>query len=313
MRILITGASSFTGYWFVRSLRALGHEVVATFTATAASYAGADSRALRYAHLQQLCECVHKTRFGDTRFLNLLTSGAVFDRVCHHGAQVGDYRNSDYDVLAAVQANTLAVDQVLACMAQRGVGRLLLTGSVFERGEGLGTTHTEAASAYGLAKSVTSDVFRFYAARHGVTLGRFVIPNPFGPLEEARFTAYLVREWLAGQTATVRTPAYVRDNIHVELLAKAYTAFVTTVQSTVTDRLAPSGYIETQGEFAQRVAREMRPRLRLECKLALSDQTLFAEPRVRINSDKLDAFGLSFDEERAWDEFAASYRERTVP
>jgi UDP-glucose 4-epimerase len=29
MRILFTGASSFTGYWFVRELVAAGHEVVA--------------------------------------------------------------------------------------------------------------------------------------------------------------------------------------------------------------------------------------------------------------------------------------------
>ena len=220
MRILMTGASSFTGYWFVRALSALGHDLVAIFTGTAASYRGTDSRAQRYEHLKQLCECVHETRFGDRRFLGLLGSGAVFDRVCPHGAQVGDYRSSDYNVLAAVQANTLAIDQVLASMAQRGVGGLLLTGSVFERGEGLGPTATEAASPYGLAKSVTSDLFHFYAARQGVALAKFVIPNPFGPLEEPRFTAYLMREWLAGQTAIVQTPAYVRDNIHVGLLAK---------------------------------------------------------------------------------------------
>jgi UDP-glucose 4-epimerase len=31
MRILLTGASSFTGYWFVRELAAAGHHVVAAF------------------------------------------------------------------------------------------------------------------------------------------------------------------------------------------------------------------------------------------------------------------------------------------
>jgi hypothetical protein len=47
-----------------------------------------------------------------------------------------------------------------------------------------------------------------------------VIANPFGPLEEPRFCAYLVKTWAAGQVPEVRTPLYVRDNIHVSLLAK---------------------------------------------------------------------------------------------
>ena len=310
MRILLTGASSFTGYWFARTLLELGHEVVATFTSSAASYRGSDSRSLRYLYLAQRFECVHETRFGDTRFLDLLNAGTVFARVCHHGAQVGDYRSADFDVLAAVQANTQSLAQVLSCMAQRGVGGLVLSGSVFERGEGLGASPTEAASPYGLAKSITSDLFRYYAARHGVPLAKFVIPNPFGPLEEARFTAYLMREWLAERTAEVHTPAYVRDNIHVELLAKAYGAFATTTPVTGYHHLAPSGYVQTQGEFAQRVALQMRPRLSADCALALAEQTRFVEPRVRINSDTLDTLSLGFDEVRAWDRFAASYLEQ---
>lgn len=310
MRILLTGASSFTGYWFARTLVELGHEVVATFTGPAASYRGSDIRALRYLRLAQLCECVHETRFGDARFRDLLNAGSIFERVCHHGAQVGDYRSADYDVLTAVQANTQSLALVLTCMAQRGVGGLVLSGSVFERGEGLGTSSTEAASPYGLAKSLSCDLFRFYAARHGVPLVKFVIPNPFGPLEEARFTAYLMREWLAGHTAEVSTPAYVRDNIHVELLARAYETCVATTPVSDYQRLAPSGYVQTQGEFAERVATQMRPRLSADCALTLAEQTLFVEPRVRINNDTPDALGLGFDEARAWDRFAASYLER---
>jgi len=31
MKILFTGGSSFTGYWFIKELVAAGHEVVAAF------------------------------------------------------------------------------------------------------------------------------------------------------------------------------------------------------------------------------------------------------------------------------------------
>ena len=39
-----------------------------------------------------------------------------------------------------------------------------------------------------------------------IPLGKFVIPNPFGPFEEARFVAYMMRAFLRRETATIGTP-----------------------------------------------------------------------------------------------------------
>ena len=92
---------------------------------------------------------------------------------------------------------------------------MLLSGSVFEGGEGAGSQGLPDFSPYGLSKALTARMFAYYCQRAGVGLGKFVIPNPFGPLEEPRFTAYLMKTWLAGATAVCSSPAYVRDNIHV--------------------------------------------------------------------------------------------------
>ena len=100
-----------------------------------------------------------------------------------------------------------------------------MTGSVFEGGEGAGSQGLPDFSPYGLSKALTAQVFRYYCARAGMGLGKFVIPNPFGPYEEPRFTAYLMKNWLAGATPACSSPAYVRDNIHVSLLAKVYARF----------------------------------------------------------------------------------------
>jgi UDP-glucose 4-epimerase len=53
---------------------------------------------------------------------------------------------------------------------------------------------------------VTATAAAFYAAREGFTFEKFVIPNPFGPYEEPRFTAYLMKTWVAGETARAQTP-----------------------------------------------------------------------------------------------------------
>src|SRR5262249_3745265 len=185
-----------------------------------------------------------------------------FDVLCHHGAEVADYRSPDFDPYRAAAANLYRLPEVLRALNDRGCGRLVLTGSVFEANEGAGSTPLRAFSPYGLSKTLTATAGQFYADREGFTFEKFVIPNPFGPHEEPRFPAYLMRTWLAGETARVQTPRYVRDNIHVSLLAKAYSDFVGASPPLGAARwLNPSGYVESQGAFAERVRRETAVRL----------------------------------------------------
>jgi len=184
----------------------------------------------------------------------------------------------------------------------------VLTGSVFEADEGAGSAPLRAFSPYGLSKTLTAAAAAFYADRESFTFEKFVIPNPFGPYEEPRFTAYLMKTWLAGETARVQTPRYVRDNIHVILLAKAYAGFVGAAPPPgALRRLNPSGYPESQGAFAERVRREASARLGLPCALELGEQREFPEPPVRINTELLDAAALDWDESAAWDKFTEYY------
>jgi nucleoside-diphosphate-sugar epimerase len=309
VRVLFTGASSFTGCWFVRALAEAGHEVTALFRRAPESYPDPlrRERALR---LQSVSTGLIGASFGDEVFRSRLREGG-FELLCHHGAEVGDYRSPSFDVAAALAANTRDVRGCLADFATGGGRAVLLTGSVFERGEGLGEAPTSAVSPYGLSKSLTSDVFAFEAPRAGLAFGKLVIPNPFGPFEEARFTSHLVTRWRAGEGVVVRTPDYVRDNIHVDLLARAYVRFAESLPDAARPRRArPSGYVESQGAFAERFAREMRARLGLPCALEHAVQTDWSEPRVRINTEACDANALGWDEAGAWDAIAAYYTGR---
>lgn len=305
MRVLLTGASSFTGAWFARALAEGGHEVVAGFRRAADAYEGL--RAERLALVGEVAETRFGVAFGDDAFLELLDAGG-FDAVCHHGAEVGDYRSPDFDVAAAFAANTYRAADVARLLAA-ATSCLVVTGSVFEQDEGVGERPLRAFSAYGLSKGLTAAAFAFHAQREGAAYGKFVIPNPFGPFEEPRFTAYLVRSWRAGEIPTVATPAYVRDNIHVSLLAASYRGFVERVQAAGgIHRLAPSGYVESQGAFAQRFAREVGPRLGLEAGVELVDQVEFPEPRMRVNTDPAEALVHDWREADAWDAVAEYYR-----
>ena len=80
--------------------------------------------------VRELCETRYGCAFGNDNFLALAKT--CFDVLCHHGAEVGDYRSPDFDPYRAAAANLFRLPEVLRALKDRGCGRLVVTGSVFE-------------------------------------------------------------------------------------------------------------------------------------------------------------------------------------
>jgi nucleoside-diphosphate-sugar epimerase len=302
MKILFTGASSLTGMWFVKELVASGHEITAIFRQPLESYTGL--RRQRINQLVPLVKPVFCCSFGDPQFLDLVKS-EPWDRLCHHGSDVTDYKSAAFDYLKALASNTCNLKEILNHLKKTVV---VLTGTVFEQNEGAGSDDLRAVSAYGLSKGLTSDVFKFLCQAAHVPLAKFVIANPFGPFEEPRFTTYLIEKWVKNTPADVRGPAYIRDNIHATLLAKSYRDYVERHFTTPFTKINPSAYVESQGLFTTRFANEMRKRLNLPCEFILHPQTDFPEPQKRINTDPVDVRALGWNETKAWDDLADYYQ-----
>lgn len=304
MKILFTGASSFTGFWFVQELAKGGHEVVAPLRAHYETYSGV--RKERIDLLKGICELHFGMSFGSDPFVELVKGEKKWDLFCHHAAEVSGYKSPSFDPVAALANNTHNVQAILGL---HNFSKMILTGSVFEPGEGSGSDIARAVSPYGLSKGLTSLYFQYYAAH--MRLGKFVIPNPFGPYEEERFTTYLATCWLAKEQAVVNTPEYVRDNVPVTLLAKGFRHFAEHLPDApgYCD-FHPSFYAESQGNFVKRFAKELEQRFELPCKFELKAHPMLIEPKIRINHDVLNPAQLNWSEKESFDQLAAYYQKR---
>jgi nucleoside-diphosphate-sugar epimerase len=308
MRALLTGASSFSGYWFAAKLHAAGFEVVAPLRTAPSAYEGV--RGERVQKLAAVATIVPDCSFGSPRFMDLLSHDG-FDVLCHHAARVTDYRSLDFDIVQALAENTTNIRKIIEAMLPKGLRAIVFTGSVFEANEGAGNWPMRAFSPYGLSKGLTSEVIRHWCIHFRVPFAKLLISNPFGPLEEPRFCTYLIKTWRAGQVAEVRTPNYLRDNIHVDLLALAYARFVKqTIETGASEKFGPMGYAETQGAFSERFASAMRSRLGWDCGVKLLQQTDFSEPLARVNTHPVDPAALGWSEVDAWNGIADYYRSR---
>ena len=282
----------------MRELRRVGHQVTCVFRASCtAEYQ--ELRGWRVSQTVKEGEAAFGLSFGDPAFLELLGS-RPWDALCHHAADVTNYRSLDFDPVQALAANTLNLRPVLRALQDSGGTRVVLTGSVFEGGEGTGSQGLPHILPYGLSKALTAQVFGYETALAGLSMGKFVIPNPFGPKQEPRFVQYLMGRWRQGQAAQVSTPDYVRDNIPVDLLARDYRQFLESGEP----RRNPSGIVGDQGSFAHLVAREMRARLGWKCELELARQTEFHEPLIRINTDSAAPRHPDWNSAAVWDELA---------
>jgi nucleoside-diphosphate-sugar epimerase len=165
-----------------------------------------------------------------------------------------------------------------------------------------------AFSHYGLLKTFTWETFRYWAWKYDIPLTKFVIPNPFGPYEEPRFCNYLVQNWAKGITPSVKTPDYVRDNIHVDLLACCY-AIEVEKEVTGISFANPGGYTGSQKEFTQKFAHEIGKRLNIAHEVKFDVQENFDEPLARINTSPAVAICSTWNEEKAWDQLADYYKQ----
>ena len=296
MRILITGPTSFSGAFFIESLVKSGHEVHATSTKPLASYTGV--RGIR-ANKAAACATIYEDiQFGDDAFLQLLESES-FDVYCHHGAWTKNYRSMNYDFEAAFASNIRSVNKVCSQLAENGCRKIIVSGSIFEEAEPI-------FSPYGLVKKLTFDTIQFYGAHFGMHVSKFVIPNPFGPLDNPKVLNVLGAGWLAQRVVKLNVPPYVRDNIPVTLMALGFADWIEKCPDTVgTSSYTPSGYISTMGKFIERVAMEFRTRLNLECAVDISAQKDCSQPLTLVNDISLQERFPEWDEVAFWDALIA--------
>jgi UDP-glucose 4-epimerase len=306
-RVLLTGASSFTGLWIAQALAAAGFAVTAPLLRARDDYEG--ERRARILRLESLCDVVYATPFASPAFLELIRR-RTFDALAHHAADVTGYRDPDFDGLGAFARNTAGALPALRLLAERGARALVVTGTVFEAGEGGVAAEPLAVTPYGLSKTLTNMAFRHFADWAGLGFGRFVIPSPYGAFEQQRsFPAHLFRCWAAGETPQVRTPLYLRDHLPAPLLGQAYAAYLDRLLAGgAPDAHRPSGWIAIQGEFARKLAVEAGARLGRNLPLELAEQTQFPEPLKRVND--APAAGPDWDEARFFDDYVGWYAQR---
>lgn len=304
-RILLTGVSSFTGCWFAKVLHERGYQVVCPVPREKKFYD--DLKKERLDYLPPGVQVVFNCPFGSSLFIDLLAN--QFDLLCLHGSYVLGYGKDTFLYSEAIRQNLFRVEDVLGKSLEFGVKGVVWTSSVFENAIELKIKNPQPPPwyRYALSKKISGISLKHLCWESGIEFGRFVISNPFGPLQDRKLGHHLARNFLEKNAFELKTPHYVRDMIHVRHLASAYHKMV---DSFFTPKplsyLDPCEYVSSLLDFARTFYDEFSNRLGYSCGVSGCDMD-FIEPRTLTNETEVSDLIEDYNPASCWDELLRYY------
>lgn len=301
--ILLTGVSSFTGYWFAKTLYANGVDITCPLPRSKCEYT--ELKKKRLDSLKDQVRLVYDCPYGSGKFIKLCSEH--FDTLCLHGSYVLDYTSDRFLLTRALSANLRSTEKTLEILKGNGCKRVIWTSSVFENAVNFYDTKCSKPNwyRYALSKYLSYTAISELCRGYDYEFSRVVITNPFGPLEDKKLS-YQVFQSLLNQEEEfiIKTPYYVRDMIHVQNLALVYAE--TTLSNKFYPEVKPCEYTGSIISFVRRYIEEVGKRTHVKLKI-YSKNMDFDEPYLLSNDQHISSFLKDFHSEKYWDDLCNYY------
>lgn len=285
-KILVTGATSFSGAWLIRELLKTNNEVVG-FTRNRTKHNEAQKKRIDWI-LEEFPN--FNLISSDTENLN-----QEFDVICLHGSATFDYRSPKFDLNEAVRQTNEINSRIINNNRSSFVFQ---TGSYWEEEEGLGTMPLRSFNKYSDSKKIIYDLLVEKVGYNRIH--KYVIPNIYGPMEPSKFTQILIDAWAKYEVPIVNTPNYIRDFVPIDLLSKHYAKIINNYQNLKNEKSYPSKYVMSVGNFAQKYATAVGTVMGETLQVREEKQKEFSEPRMRVNVDYCEDLVIDWEEENSW-------------
>ena len=302
-KILLTGVSSFTGYWFAKILSENGYHVCCPLPGGDEAYDGIKKNRLE--SLPHSVRLVYSCPFGSNQFIELLESR--FDILCHHASYVKNYQNKDFKLTEAISLDTKFAEKIFEKLASLGCKGIIWTSSVFEDS----IPENEKSSnirpswyRYALSKKLSGIILNNLSRDFSLQFSKFVITNPFGPLEDRKFNRLILEAAKTKIDFEVRTPNYIRDMIHVRHLALAYKIAADKImENDNCSELRPYEYTGTLHYLADYFMSEIKLKISTPSKVINNNLIYSDEPLSLTNDIHVSKIIEDYDPCACWDEY----------
>ena len=277
MNILFIGASSFTGYGFVkRILKNKSFKVHCTFTKSLKSYDNIKRKRIDIISKYNNSYLHSNTKFGDKKFLKLLKK-KKFSILCFHHAYTKNYNdNKKFNLKKSLKENLYKIDNVFENIHKGS--KIIVSNTIFQD---IKTKRYLAINAYGKSKTKSYETIKYYCKLKNLEYKSIFITNPWGILEEKKLNYILLKKWLNRETPSIKFSKYIRDNIYIDDLANAYYKILISKSKKID--YFPTGYCSTNKIFIEALRKKFEKFFKIKASIKYIKNIRHEQPIKRIN------------------------------
>ena len=277
MNILFIGASSFTGYGFVkRILKNKSFKVHCTFTKSLKSYDNIKRKRIDIISKYNNSYLHSNTKFGDKKFLKLLKK-KKFSILCFHHAYTKNYNdNKKFNLKKSLKENLYKIDNVFENIYKGS--KIIVSNTIFQD---IKTKRYLAINAYGKSKTKSYETIKYYCKLKNLEYKSIFITNPWGILEEKKLNYILLKKWLNRETPSIKFSKYIRDNIYIDDLANAYYKILISKSKKID--YFPTGYCSTNKIFIEALRKKFEKFFKIKASIKYIKNIRHEQPIKRIN------------------------------
>lgn len=307
LRVAITGASSFTAFWAARAFSAQGARVTALCKrGSLEAYDGLKRKRLELLSSQVDLHFGVKGEDGSMAFWIETHRPDVW---IHHHHSMENYKTPSYDMVRADRVGVDPLKEIFASLKKSGAKGVIFSGSYMEPGEG-GTKNPANASPFAVSSQRTWEAVQERCREFEFPLGKVVIPNPIGPLEnEDRIVPLLMKNAKAKTPFHVANAESIVDCLPVKTLASVYLESCSDVLRRESRVRRPSGWVTSVKGLIETVNREL---LMKRLNMGLCETLLVTPQEPKIAFTNIATERQRFDMSAFWDEYAKFIRSGEV-
>lgn len=215
--IVITGASSFTGFHFTLEI-AKYKKIICFSHKKFSSYKDLKKTRLQILKKNKNIKLIFNCSFGSEKMIRVIKS---YKNICfcfHHAQTLNAKDDFKFSFLESFNQDLYNIDNFFK-KCSNNIKKIIFSSSIFQK------EHSKQLidfNKYSLNKSITLETLKFFCHKFNIRLINFVISNPFGVLEDRRYSFYLLNNWINKSTPIVGSPDFIREYIYIDDLKKLY-------------------------------------------------------------------------------------------
>jgi len=280
-KILFTGLSSFTGFYFINQLsNNKNNKIFCILSKNKKDYDFFKKKRISLISKKKNVNLIFNVKFGDKKFINLL-SKEKFNFLCFHHAYTKNYNNDKkFNFKKSLKENLNNVDELFKYINKKS--KIIITNTIFQK---IPKKNYKSINNYGVSKELTYEKLKKLCNFHKIKYKSFFITNPWGIYEEKKLHYYLIENWLKNKEVIIKFPNYIRDNIHIEKLSKEYQKVINSKSEK--KEYFPSGYCSSNKVFIEALRKEFEKYFNVKTKVKYLKRIKGDQPIIRVNGNRI--------------------------